>query len=379
MATTENNIWTSDLSGEVYSNEVRKITTYCGQVATLEELQDTNYDFRYSERDSEWYYYEDCNYCYDIDDYAHIDDSIWIESMDEFVTHENATYCDDCGTWYYNQHHSRCPDSDCESNIQGESNEVIHPWHESECPDNLNDGISVFSIGFEVEKVSFYNDEGNEVSSVGDYVGACEIFKGYETDSSCGVEAITHILPLVSKRHKYRTKFVEMLDEAKHVIEDSESSPSCGGHITLSCTLPEFKEGKELAAKLRFNMAIFYALYRGRLSNHYCRENKLMKYDYNTKFSPVKIMRNRIEIRLPNAISSRKQLLNRYDLCFKLMQYSILKPCSWDAFKNHIKPNLNVMYRDNKERVHHVLNYADLFRDYLITEQVTPMIEEFIN
>ena len=161
------------------------------------------------------------------------------------------------------------------------------------------------------------------------------MFKGYETDSSCGVEAITHILPLVSKRHKYRNKFIEMLDEAKHVIEDSPSNPSCGGHITLSCNLPEFNEGKELAAKLRFNMAIFYALFRGRLSNHYCRENKLMKYEYDTKFSHVKIMRNRIEIRLPNAVGSRKQLLNRCDLCFKQMQYSILKPCSWDAFKSY--------------------------------------------
>ena len=379
MEATEKNTWTSDLSGEVYSNDIQQRTTYCGQVATLAELQDTNYDFRYSEREGEWYFYEDCSYCGDIDDYVHIDDAVWVESMDEYVLAENAAYCDDCDSWYYDRAHSSCPNEYCPSNESHGGNEGIHPWHESDSPDDLNDGVSVFSIGFEVEKVHFINDEGNEVSSVGDYVGACEIFKGYETDSSCGVEAITHILPLVSKRHKYRNKFIEMLDEAKHVIEDSPASPSCGGHITLSCNLPEFNEGKELAAKLRFNMAIFYALFRGRLSNHYCRENKLMKYDYNTKFSPVKIMRNRIEIRLPNAVGSRKQLLNRYDLCFKLMQYSILKPCSWDAFKNHIKPNLNVMYRDNKERVKHVLNYADLFRDYLITEQANPIIEEFIN
>ena len=126
METTENNTWTSDLTGEVYSNDVEKITTYCGQVATLAELQDTNYDFRFSERDREWYYYEDCNWCYDVDDYAHVEDTVYIDSMDECITIDNATYCDDCDTWYYNRQSNSCPDQDCQSNVQGESNEELY-------------------------------------------------------------------------------------------------------------------------------------------------------------------------------------------------------------------------------------------------------------
>src|SRR5690606_2761624 len=72
-------------------------------------------------------------------------------------------------------------------------NEHISDYHCSPDPIKLNVEPSRFWVGFEVEKNSF---EGN--SSEGDYIGAYTLFKGFERDGSCGVEAITNILSLDS-------------------------------------------------------------------------------------------------------------------------------------------------------------------------------------
>jgi len=88
----------------------------------------------------------------------------------------------------------------------------------------LDEIESRFMIGFEIEKTSFHR------RAVMEY----PLFKGFETDSSCGVEAVTHVLPLLPKSI-WRTKVFNMFVEAKKIISDeySPSNRNCGGHITL--------------------------------------------------------------------------------------------------------------------------------------------------
>ena len=97
--------------------------------------------------------------------------------------------------------------------------------------DNLliqdGDFTSKFTIGIEIEKNRFYRRVYDELN----------LIKGYETDGSCGYEAITNILPLLPASI-WRQKIFNMIHEARYLIEDRYSHlaiRNCGGHITLAC------------------------------------------------------------------------------------------------------------------------------------------------
>lgn len=139
---------------------------------------------------------------------------------------------------------------------------------------------SKFTIGMEVEKNRFAVD-------IEELVG----FKGFETDSSCGYEFITDILPLLPPS-LWRNKIFNMLHQAKRFIED-EYSPSylrkeksvcrysgyvsnfykCGGHITLGC---DGMSGRELQMRFRRVSGLLMAMFEKRLQNSYCSNNILM-------------------------------------------------------------------------------------------------------
>ena len=91
----------------------------------------------------------------------------------------------------------------------------------------------------------------------------------FETDGSCGVEAITNVLPLIGKS-VWRNKIFNMFSEAKNVIDDqfSPSDLECGGHINLAV---KGVSGEELADAIRPFSGIIYALYRFRLRRTWCQ------------------------------------------------------------------------------------------------------------
>ena len=127
-----------------------------------------------------------------------------------------------------------------------------------------NEIESKFKIGMEFEKTRFNR------GAVQEYPLLC----GFETDSSCGVEAVTHILPLVAPS-MWRTKVFNMFHEAKRIIDDvySPSNSRCGGHITLSV---DGMEGAELMARVRKFAPIVLSVFRKRLVNSYCSGNPQM-------------------------------------------------------------------------------------------------------
>lgn len=77
---------------------------------------------------------------------------------------------------------------------------------------------SNYAIGFEVEKNRFGGRREHE------------LFKGYERDGSCGVEAVTNILPLLPPS-QWRNKIFDMMYKAQSILNDatSPSNQNCGG------------------------------------------------------------------------------------------------------------------------------------------------------
>jgi hypothetical protein len=246
--------------------------------------------------------------------------------------------------------------------------------------DDPNEIQSKFNIGFEIEKLRFHR------RAVMEY----PLFKGFETDSSCGVEAVTHVLPLLPKS-LWRTKVFNMFVEAKKIISDefSPSDRSCGGHITLSV---HGLSGQEVAEKIRKNFGIFYAIFRKRLPNNYCSRNlSIIPLEYESslnsflggrhnKYCPVKIMDHAIELRLPSRVQSVKQMMRRYELCYHLLDFSINNPNgTHKKFLKIIRPVLMSMYEGNAEKVDWLETLAGHFRRMILTHKfnryVIPYVE----
>ena len=78
--------------------------------------------------------------------------------------------------------------------------------------DFLEEHESRFTIGMEVEKTRFHR------GAVREY----ELFTGFENDSSCGYEAVTHILPLLPKGF-WRNKVLDMMykDRQEHLPQET--------------------------------------------------------------------------------------------------------------------------------------------------------------
>lgn len=266
------------------------------------------------------------------------------------------------------------------------SRSEIQSYHDSPSPLDFNDGFKVktkykFSVGIEVEKDHFIDEYGEIANKSGDYVGDYDLFAGFETDSSCGVEAITNILPLEGVRSKRRHDIFEMFKEAEDII-NSPSNNRCGGHMTISVETKGKKLSKyDIMDKLKHNLSIIYALYPARLSATHCCANKKILWQSNQKYSPVYLKHNRVEIRLFSAIKNVEQLKNRYDLLFKILYYTFEKPISFGVLIQKIRPNLKRMYRNNPEKIlkiNRVIELSKSFRMYLIDGKVSANIEQYI-
>ncbi len=325
--------------------------------ATREQFSDHG-DFRYiTEGMAEGYYlhYECTTYCHDIEDYVHEDDAHWHEGTGESYYHEENVPCDD-------------------------DRSLIHAYHHGPASEDLSEGAQ-FRIGFEIEKNSFngYDEEGDEV-------GECDFFARYETDSSCGVEAITHILPLSGVRSKRRKKLFRMMDRASCII-DEECETNCGGHVTISVAqsptlakLNKFMTPLNLLEKMRGNLGIIYALYRYRLTNSYCNGCKDLKNpQHHSGHLVVEIKDfNALEIRLFNRVRNVKQLKLRYDLMYILVRRS-LDGTDFEGILEELTPILKQMYSGRTTKVAEIKSLARDFRHYLISDQVSDSIKQFIN
>lgn len=225
-----------------------------------------------------------------------------------------------------------------------------------------------FTIGFEVEKNQLHR------GAVKEY----ELFCGFERDGSCGYEAVTHILPLLPSG-KWRTKVFDLMHKAEKIIDDrfSPSDRRCGGHITIAC---DGYTGEELRTAIRKNCGIVLALFRNRLSNHYCGENKRLENIYNsTRYQVTLSKGDCLEFRLPSRFESVKQMMRRYELFYELVNYSVNKHNgSHDGFLKVITPIIVSMYNGDTDKANEVIKLSKHFRAYILKGEVHQDIAQYL-
>lgn len=248
--------------------------------------------------------------------------------------------------------------------------------------------VSKFTIGFEVEKNSLHRDAVREY----------EIFCGFETDSSCGYEAVTHVLPLLPAG-LWRNKVYDMMVKAERIIDDrwSPSGTNCGGHITITVTgMP----AKDVLSRLRSHVGIFYALFRGRLMNHFCCQNltclpddrraewynfEPLSYHDRTRYQALLVKSfsdytSGIEFRIPSRFESVKQLMRRYELMYEVVNFAINNPEGSHAALMHIvRPILISMYNGDIAKVERAIAFAAHFRKFILTGKVNKVVQPFVD
>lgn len=272
------------------------------------------------------------------------------------------------------EHHKGAKNSDIATLKWNERRNIL------EDEQNQGDFKSRFAVGFEVEKNRFHR------GSVVEY----PLFAGFERDSSCGYEAVTHILPLLP-RGKWRNKVFNMMHEARTIIEDefSPSNRKCGGHITVSV---DGMDGYELMDAMRKNCGILLALFRHRLGNGYCNKNITMRHEQNSrrrvkmmggrhhKYTVAKPMRHALEFRLPSRFQSVKQMMRRYEMMYVIVDHSINSPRgSHKSLLNKLKPILMSMYEQDETKVLEMMELAEAFRKTIVSNKINPQTQRWID
>tara|TARA_R110002012_G_scaffold117884_1_gene265985 strand:+ start:806 stop:1708 length:903 start_codon:yes stop_codon:yes gene_type:complete len=243
---------------------------------------------------------------------------------------------------------------------------------------------SNYTIGFEIEKSTFGNGTRKEYA----------LIQGYERDGSCGVEAVTNILPLLPPS-QWRNKIFDMIYKAKGIMDDelSPSTLNCGGHITIAVN--DFT-GQELNEKVRLNASVLLALFRKRLKNGYVRynlrmqpysnilvdgnPNRLNHYNgWDRKYQLALAKPNTLEFRLPTRITSYKQMFRRYELMYQIVDFSITKPNGrFSTLLNKVKPTILSMYEGDTAKVDMIMLLAKDFYKFIKRGEIHERIARFI-
>lgn len=241
-----------------------------------------------------------------------------------------------------------------------------------------------FTIGFEVEKTQFHRDAVKEY----------EIFCGFETDISCGYEAVTNILPLLPAG-SWRNKVFDMMYKAEQIIDDrfSPSDTSCGGHIT--CTVQGMDRWTFLDL-IRPHMGIIMSLYRGRLTNRYCSANLTMLgrnhsamsewFNYDNEhytFAHPKTFEDGtsgIEFRAPSRFQSVRQMMRRYELFYELINFAVNNPTgTHEQLMRLLGPVMLALYGGNTAKAAETIRLAKFFRKFILTGKVNTEVQPFVD
>ena len=229
-----------------------------------------------------------------------------------------------------------------------------------------------FRIGIEVEKNSINR------SAIKEY----PLFKGFEQDGSCGLEAVTHVLPLLPKS-AWRSKVFNMFHEAEKVIDDSYSPSDyrCSAHVTLSV---DGYDSTELMNLVREYAGIILAVFPLRLANQYSAKNPRLRTDvdpweYQTKYVVCKNSNYGIEFRLPSAIKSVRAMQLRYELFYELINFAVNhQGKSFGIFLRRVKPIIERMYEGDADKIAQVMLLAKSFQKFIKTGRVSSDIRPYL-
>lgn len=241
---------------------------------------------------------------------------------------------------------------------------------------------SRFTIGFEVEKTALHR------ASVREY----ELFCGFETDASCGYEAVSHILPLLPAG-QWRTKVYDMFHKARYIIEDqySPSDKRCGGHVTLGV---EGLTGEEILTAVRPYCGIVLALFRYRLKNGFCGLNTNLRtasesreswFNANdermwasSRYQLALDKGNVLEFRVVSRYESVKQMMRRYELFYALLDFALNNKGRLSSFHKQIRPIVLSMYGGNEADANDIIEKAEHFQKFINTGIIHESIRKFL-
>ena len=266
--------------------------------------------------------------------------------------------CHECGGEWVHGEESECDSCNC-------GGSRINAYHSSPSP-TLYRGSSGWLVGFEVEKttVDGCDDENDSIEEL-------PLFSGWECDSSCGVEGITHAYDPLDEHT--RDQFKRHLHTSREYV-DGPADHTCGGHINLSNSA---LTTEQLFEKFRKYAGIYYALYKGRLNNEFCYLNKSLLYS-SKKYVTVKRTPFGIELRLVSRVPNAEVLSRRFDLIAATCQ-SIDNNVSFaEALRLH-KPVLLDAYRNDRVKVASILRLARHFHKWLQSNKSHPSIERYIS
>ncbi len=308
------------------------------------ETHDGEYSFRENCRriDGDWYHTDEVSYDGHGDPYySESDDYVYCEGECENYHRDECHWCEAQDRYVYGD------EDDCECNKQ-ESKDHINEYHNSPKPTFYRGyPCSGWGIGFEVEK-----NDIDGASSEGEYVGSSELFSGWECDSSCGVEGITHVYD----PHTCADTFKQHVAASKRWL-DAACDKSCGGHINISYS---DLTPRELLQAMRRYAPLWYAIYRHRLNNTYCVEDKKVEHG-TTKYSPLRTKSFGVELRLPPAVRNGEQLVRRFEL-MSLCCKAIDEGWSLSRYIRSCKPLLfEQVYRKDRTHYAYVLRLTRKF------------------
>lgn len=302
-------------------------------------------------------------------------DCFWAEDTERYVPDGEGVWCERSECYYEHE-------DNCHYGTYG-STEEINGYHESPEAYRMFDdalGRPDTMFGYEVERTWVENDEGYRVADEGDWVGELDIFKGYEHDSSCGVEAVTNILPADAAHIPYVTN---LINDASRIME-SGWDDSCSTHWTIS---HGELTGAELMAKFRGYIGIVYAMFPQRLNKSYCRGDKQLNceaFGRNLRGSSdnkaLVVKANAIEIRVPDAVRSTEEMILRHSLFVTIADYAI-NDKGWmnmlTAIGNDLDTWNRLMYKDkyNTTFTEEMVACAMDFRLWVNADKVTSRIE----
>lgn len=208
----------------------------------------------------------------------------------------------------------------------------------TECSTDVT-GLGQFGIGFEVEKSSV-----NGSRCEGSTVDKQPLFNHWETDSSCGVEGITHIYNL----DNYELFRKDAL-ESEYLEEPT--SQECGGHINISFQSKNITDFQLEMENISPFAGALYALFKVRLSNSYSRHNKklLKSEEHESRYGAIvpKSGPQRYEFRLPSRVQSTVQILRRFKLFQVLCAHMYHKEMNSYTYRqkmHDINSKLDLMY-----------------------------------
>jgi hypothetical protein len=353
------------------------------------EEADNDYSIRWIESRNEYYHESLCQYCED-DEYHVGEDTVYIngcgyyhnedESIrtdghgtnfidgdDDYVFCENdreywprdeCHYCGDSHEWEH------VDEDECEYCNPASSKGSICRYHSS--PDEVKyRGLSPFLIGFEIEKTNIFG-----YRSEGEVIGEFDLIAGWELDGSCGVEGVTNCYDLLDPT--VMSTFERHVNDAKDVLAEPCDS-SCGGHINVSW---QGKSPRETLTAFRVYAPLWYALFRKRLNNTYCREDKKIE-DRGIKYSPVRCKSFGIELRLPSRVLNAKHLLRRARLI--AITCRAMEEC-W-TFNRFIRESRGILlkeaYNGDRKRYAKALQLARHFRIWMLDGIVHPDINNY--